>query len=288
MPVFHSLRCPVCQNLLSQQEKVWRCANEHSFDVAKEGYLNVLLAHKKKTSTPGDNKEMLQSRRRFLTGGYYDFLPDYLLQLAQKHLEFVEGMPKIQALDVGCGEGFYTAYLQAGSADWLDWAGLDISRDGVRLAAKAYPNIPFVVGNSYELPYETGSQSLVMQIFAPSSPDEVKRVLKPGGLYMLINPAENHLMGLKEKIYDTPKEHTTSVLEQAGLELVELQVLSQEVTINSPAALQDLFKMTPFYWTVGEVRRKELSGLDSLITPLAFHIGVYRRHRGFDAEKLWG
>ncbi len=289
MPLFHSLRCPVCEAPLAavdESDKVYKCPSNHSFDVAREGYLNLLLAHKKKTADPGDNADMLQSRRRFLEAGYYRFMPQAILEQAGDLLGERLG-EQAEALDVGCGEGYYTGLMQA-DAPYLRWSGLDISRPGVRMAAKKYRGIPFVVGSSFELPFETASQMLAVQIFAPSSASEIRRVLQPGGVFVAVNPGPEHLLGLKEKLYQQPKKHAPARLQQEGLELVEERVLRRELSIEEPQHVQDLFKMTPFYWTVGETRRAELAGVRRLQTAVEFHVAFYRRVSRFDPQNLWG
>ncbi|MGV6859039.1 MAG: putative RNA methyltransferase [bacterium] len=290
MPSFHSLRCPVCAASLApsdNSEKVYKCPANHSFDVAREGYLNLLLAHKKKTADPGDNARMLEARRRFLEAGHYRFLPEKLVQLLPQVLGEGNDDSALGALDVGCGEGYYTGVLQQGLPG-LAWSGLDISRAGIRMAARRYRETPFVVGSSYQLPFESASQSVVLQVFAPSSADEVRRVLKPGGVFITVNPAPEHLLGLKKKLYASPKRHQSTRLDVEGLELLDEQELSQDITLDDSGELQDLFMMTPFYWTVGHQRQKELALINRLQTPLAFDVAVYRRKSRFNPGSLWG
>jgi len=68
------LICPNCKSALHRSDKVLICENGHSFDVAKEGYVNLLLANRKKSLNPGDNKIMMNAREAFLSIGFYDFL----------------------------------------------------------------------------------------------------------------------------------------------------------------------------------------------------------------------
>ena len=113
--------CPLCRSELVQDGKQWRCGQNHSFDQAKEGYVNLLPVQKKNSRDPGDNKQMMQARRAFLNAGYYQALSDRVNELAQ---EYGKGQPEI--LDLGCGEGYYSERLQQAVGGEL--YGLDISR----------------------------------------------------------------------------------------------------------------------------------------------------------------
>ena len=90
--------CPICQQVLSHQQKDWFCKNNHHFDEAKEGYLHVLPGQKK---DHGDEKTMVKARSNFLETGHYSFLRDYLIALTRQ-------FPHQSLVDFGCGEGYYT------------------------------------------------------------------------------------------------------------------------------------------------------------------------------------
>src|SRR5579872_5299607 len=94
------LVCPVCQMALRQVDSALICANKHSFDIAREGYVNLLLQKRS-----GDAKEMLRARRSFLERGLYQPVSDAVNELARMHLPDTAGSPHI--LDAGCGEGYY-------------------------------------------------------------------------------------------------------------------------------------------------------------------------------------
>ena len=48
------LMCPVCREALTLNERTWRCANSHSYDVAKQGYVNLHVVQHKHSKNPGD------------------------------------------------------------------------------------------------------------------------------------------------------------------------------------------------------------------------------------------
>jgi 23S rRNA (guanine745-N1)-methyltransferase len=112
LPSNSPLLCPVCAEPLQLSERTYRCTNNHSFDLAKEGYLNLLLSHQRKSKNPGDDKAMIQARRRFFDSGAFDPLSD-LIQRSTSHL------PHPTILDCGCGEGHFLGALSEDSSTRL-------------------------------------------------------------------------------------------------------------------------------------------------------------------------
>ena len=101
--------CPVCKKDLIRNEKTYRCENNHSFDMGKQGYLNLLLSNQKHSKTPGDDKEMVLSRKRFLEKDYYKIISDRVNSLI---LENLGDKKSVNILDIGCGEGYYTGNIK--------------------------------------------------------------------------------------------------------------------------------------------------------------------------------
>ena len=65
-----TLCCPVCGGALEKRAGAYRCQKNHSFDIAKSGYVNLLLNSSQ--GHHGDDKLMVRARRDFLDKGYYD------------------------------------------------------------------------------------------------------------------------------------------------------------------------------------------------------------------------
>ncbi|MBT6593070.1 MAG: hypothetical protein HOO18_03860, partial [Porticoccaceae bacterium] len=107
-----NFKCPSCDQALILQDTVqpqtYRCNNQHSFDLAREGYLNLLLAQHKRSRNPGDSDEMIRSRQRFLNAGYYQPLSDAIVTAVAK----AASGPEQTVLDLGCGEGYYMHQLR--------------------------------------------------------------------------------------------------------------------------------------------------------------------------------
>jgi len=197
--------CPICKQPLFAHQRNYQCENRHSFDQAKEGYVNLLLVNKKKSQDPGDSKAMLDSRRRFLQQGFYAPLAEALAQQINTH--FVDHAEPLRICDAGCGEGYYLGQLQQSLSQDCVLQGSDIAKPAMKMAAKQYPDIHFAVASSYDLPLADQSIDTLIRVFAPVADEEALRVLKPNGLYLWAYPAEYHLFGLRQLVYDDPKPH---------------------------------------------------------------------------------
>src|SRR5450631_3289491 len=140
------LACPTCNGLLEQDGNSLKCSNNHSFDISSEGYVNLL-----RKKLPGDAKEMLMARRDFLEQGHYQPLSDLTNDLIHTHMPLSSSPHTI--LDAGCGEGYYIGRLQQyllAHNYQAQYIGLDISKDAIKMAAKRYKQVCFVVANIKE------------------------------------------------------------------------------------------------------------------------------------------
>jgi 23S rRNA (guanine745-N1)-methyltransferase len=266
--------CPACQQALEQNPDSWRCVNGHSYDIGKEGYVNLLLANQKRSKEPGDNKAMVNARRAFLEQGYYQPLANKLIELARQQLG--EKTTDISLFDAGCGEGYYLNHLVTGlAAKSSDIAayGSDISKIAVQKAAKKHPGCQFSVASSFNIPLPAESQHAVLQVFAPSSSEEVRRILKIGGFWLQVNPAAGHLRQLKQAIYDSPEEHKMLSEVPAGFSLHYEQTLSFDMELTDEASRLNLLMMTPYYWTATKDKISSLVATMSHLTA-DFHLRV--------------
>lgn len=260
-------QCPVCQQPLASTDKPWRCSANHSFDCAKEGYTHLLLANQKRRAEPGDNSTMMRARRTFLGAGFYAPLADALSSSIAQHT--AEGA----LLDLGCGEGYYTAALASALPHW-QLAGVDISREAVRLAAKrGLDRCEFAVASSRRLPLAGDQFQAVTCVFAPLDSAEVQRVLAPAGRLWRVAPGPRHLMALKRCIYDTPREHAAPAA-PLGFTCLSQQRIQTTLTFDAVEQLEQLLAMTPFSYRLSPSRRAQLL---SELPPVEadFYLSVY-------------
>lgn len=286
------LRCPVCGRVLEEAGRGARCAAGHTFDRAREGYLNLLRSSKAGDRT-GDPKAAARSRRDFLDRGYYRPLRDELVRLVgelvaekadgatgETDVEELGDDPTRAArsplalLDICCGEGYYTSAL--GAVAGVDAYGFDLSKEMVRLAAKRGGASCFVA-NMKAIPVADGSFDVATHLFAPFMEREFARVLKPGGVLFTVIPGERHLFGLKEAVYDTPYLNDERLPQTAELELVARHRVAADIVLETSADIEAVFQMTPYYYRTSERDRAKLAGLTELATPIEFVIGEYRK-----------
>ena len=276
--------CPLCKLPISLHTTPIRCENNHTFDKAKSGYVNLLPVQFKKSKLPGDDKAMVRARREFHQLNAYKPLKDKLVTLVEKVLNETatnEEASKnaIKVYDAGCGEGSYLdAMVQGLSASGLkvEGAGSDIAKIAVELAAKAYKQAQFVVASSFDLPLSGNSQDVMIQVFAPGSNEEYVRALKNNGLLVTVDPAPEHLFELKQLVYDNPRQHEIDNQERDGLTRVYYEYFTFPIHFESEEHALALIKMTPFYWKLPNGKIDEI--VETLKSVTAdFHIQLWQK-----------
>lgn len=264
-----NLLCPICGEKLNHVGRQYVCPNNHSFDIARQGHVNLLTVQQKHSLNPGDTREQVLSRREFLEAGYYAPIAQVLVETAQ---ELGLSGP---ILDVGCGEGYYSAQL----ADALgaELTGLDISKEAVRCAAAKYKGKQWLCATAAHIPVADGSVNLLTSLFALTLPEEFRRVLKEDGYYFQVLAAQDHLLGLKSIIYDTLifKEKDT-VPELPGFALVKSIPIRFEFTVEGQQ-IRNLFSMTPHVFRIGKAGAARLEKTTHLTDTASCVLNIYRR-----------
>ena len=257
-------------------QRSYQCINNHGFDIAKEGYVNLLLAHQKHSQQPGDNYQMIKSRRSFLEKGYYNPLIDHLKDLI---LPYSSTIKEYALLDAGCGEGYYLGQLLNQIKSRVNAFGMDISKEAIKLAAKRYRKSFFVVGSIAQLPFLDSSIDMLINIFAPRNPFEFHRALAADGCLLLVTPAEGHLQQLREIIYDKVTAYNVTAEDDLvkHFYLKETREVSFNLVINAAQDITELLQMTPFYWSASQEAQERIMKLNQLETTIAFSIQLYQK-----------
>lgn len=265
--------CPVCGKELIKAEHSYKCSSGHSFDIAKSGYVNLLLSKHIGKAVHGDNKLMVQARRDFLEKGYYSGLKDGLCEMVVRHLD------GDCILDAGCGEGYYTGAifdkLESANID-SNITGIDISKIAVEFASKRYKNISFAAASVFHMPIADSSCDMLVTLFSPYCGEEFQRVLRKGGIMIMAIPSEEHLWEMKEKIYDIPYKNQVKPYELDGFGFIEKKHIRYVIDLDSPEDIRALFSMTPYYYRTGKLQQERLYALDKLSTTVDFELLVYR------------
>jgi len=267
-----ALRCPVCGGTLLRQEKVFRCEKGHSFDLARQGYVN-LMVHNGSGKRHGDDKRMVSARTAFLDKGFYDPLSRLLCELAGK----TEG--DVLLADAGCGEGKYTCdILNAlkSSGRKAEGVGVDISREALIAAARRDRSLTLAVASSAQLPLLSGCCDMVLNVFSPFCREEFLRVLKPGGTLLRVWPLEQHLWELKTLVYDEPYPNRPPEPEAEGFILSEYRELRYAITLHG-AEIGALFEMTPYYYKTSREDQQKAEEAAELTVRLEFGVGRYTK-----------
>ena len=260
------LICPICQMPLTQEGRSLRCGRNHSFDIARQGYVNLLPVQQKRSLNPGDTREQVLSRRAFLETGAYRPIVEAVKAAATGCAGPV--------LDVGCGEGWYAVQV----ADHLgaELAGLDISKEAVRCAAAKYKGRRWICGTAAHLPIADQSVGVLMSMFALTMPAEFRRVLKKDGVFIQVLAAQDHLMGLKSIIYpEILLKDKDSVPELEGFRLVSSTPVRFGFTAEGEQ-IGNLLSMTPHFWRISAEGAKRLQQTQTLTDTASCVVNVYR------------
>ena len=198
------LRCPVCRDLLTIDERSVRCGAGHSFDVAREGYVTLLGGSGVKVS--GDTADMLAARANFLEAGHYQPIVDGVVSAVTVSAVTVSAVTvsavtsPTAILEIGAGTGHYLANVLDVHPEAVG-IGFDVSKPAARRIAKRHPRVAAVVADAWrDWPFADAAFSHVMSIFAPRNAPEIHRVLVPGGAYVVVTPQADHLAELLQRI----------------------------------------------------------------------------------------
>lgn len=254
--------CPKCGAKLVCCEKTFRCENNHTYDRARQGYVNLMLG-----GNHGDSKEMVAARHRFLNADYYHLLKERLE-------EIVTRLQVRVLLDLGCGEGYYTSGMSRHVAECY---GVDLSKDALKIASRMDKHTQYVVASIFRLPFEDESVDGITNIFAPAPVDECARVLKNQGIYIRVAPHRRHLYGLKKKLYDQVYENEMELIKDERFELIGRVKVEDVIHIDDHDDIEALFMMTPYYWKSSKEAAHKVAEMEYLDTEIEFDIQIYRK-----------
>ncbi len=290
-PISNPLICPVCHMPLLEGTKNCHCEQGHSFDVARQGYLNLLLSHQKHSHQPGDNKAMVAARHNFLKQGHY--LPIYSALentvLSQLAAYKTHDKRLLHIADIGCGEGYYTRKLDeklATNFHVQSW-GIDISKEAILCAGKTPSKVKWLIATLSRLPFADQSMDLLYALFCPLRQDAIQRVLKPEGLFIQLKPGQRHLLQLRELIYPNIKiqraNGPSSIQNEdqnsepsPTLKLIDTHAFNSTLSLSNPFDIDSLFKMTPHYWRSSPESHRIVAELNQLDTEIDVEIFCYQ------------
>ena len=266
---FHHLACPLDGEPLTRMERQLLCPQGHSFDLARQGYANLLPVQHKKSREPGDSKAMVAARSAFLDSGLYAAIAARLVATALTLLP--EGQD-LCVLDAGCGEGYYLDQLyrqlaaRPGEGEF-QLVGLDIAKPAIVAATRRNKAITWLVGSNVRPPLLPGTVDLVLCVFGFPAYESFAQLLKPGGHVLLVDPGEEHLIELRQVIYPKVRRSpppTLAAAEAQGFMLQDTQTLRYGTDPIDHERLADLLVMTPHLYRASAEGKAAAAGLDQL------------------------
>ena len=277
---FHALACPLDGAPLRNGGAAWRCPAGHSFDIATQGYTNLLPVQNKRSRDPGDRKEMVAARRRFLESGAYQPIAAAVNQAV---LADLPPSRTVSCLDAGCGEGYYLRRLADSAAQndnpqALALLGLDISKWAVLAAAKQDKRSGWVVGSNANLPVRPSTLDRVLCMFGFPVYAEFARVLREGGELLQVDAGADHLRELREIIYPALKEEraaATTVPE--GFTLKSSAPVRYPLDLIGQAQIADLLAMTPHLYRASPSGRSKAAALTAITVTVDVRLNCFRR-----------
>lgn len=263
-----NLACPLDSEPLSLIDGQLRCPHKHSFDIARQGHINLLPVQFKRSKEPGDSREMIEARQRFLNSGTYQPIADTLSRLTGT---LISDQDIHCILDAGCGEGYYLDHLRQSldemQAAKIDWIGVDISKPAILAAARRSKHITWLVGTNKQLPVLPDSVDIILCLFGFPVWEQFARALRSGGSVVMIDPGPDHLIELRRIIYDEVRQSPPPSIETAtehGLRLESEHPLRFETPELGKTQLMDLLAMTPHLYRASQKGRKAAEQIEGL------------------------
>lgn len=261
------LTCPLDGLILKKQNRQFVCSNGHNFDIARPNYINLLLVQHKQSKQPGDNQDMVQARKEFLDYGLYTPL---LEAIHHSILGATDPKKNLVVFDAACGEGYYLHHLAKSLGIHNKYIGMDISKWAIKTASQRNKELTWVVASNKQIPLLDSSIDIVLSLFGYPIENEFKRILKPRGLLLIMEPAANHLIELRQRLY-TEIKADKSPRHYADLETVDKKEIHFQHELNQQQ-LCYLLKMTPHFYRARKEQVKQISTLEHL--NVSFHVSL--------------
>lgn len=265
----HNLACPIDGNKLEQNDGQLVCENGHTFDIARQGYVNLLPVQHKRSKQPGDSKAMVLARTAFLNSGIYEPIANKLTEIISAQITTDK---ETCFLDAGCGEGYYFDAIfrtldEHKNTNKLSFIGLDISKDAIIQASKRNKQISWLVGTNRRPPIEDASVDIILCLFGFLSLDAFNKVLKPDGKIIIVDPGPEHLKELREIIYPEIKKSdksNTSQNEIKGFSLLKSEAVTFKAKITNNEKINQLLIMTPHFYRASKEGKQKAANLNKL------------------------
>ncbi|HZK43447.1 MAG TPA: methyltransferase domain-containing protein [Syntrophomonadaceae bacterium] len=271
-------KCPICDSkMMLNNMKSLLCSEGHCFDLSRSGYVNF-LPHPVKTEY---DKYMFKSRNIISRKGFFDLMVEEICAIILQ--QNYSSTDKMRIVDVGCGEGSHLNQIinilhNKRFPDSVG-VGIDISKDGIQIAAKEYPKNIWCVADLSRNPFMGKKFEVILNILSPSNYSEFNRMISESGILLKVVPASNHLQELRELFYDKTDKQTYSNEEvlkhfNRNFKLINEKRLLYTVDFNNED-LRHLINMTPLSWKVPDetIHKALTSRIDKITFDLTILCG---------------
>lgn len=270
------LCCPLCGDGLHAVPGALRCGRQHTFDIARQGYVSLLTGDMR--AGTADTAPMVGARDAFLEAGHYAPLARAVAETSARWCE-----ARGTVLDAGAGTGYYLAAALDAVPEAVG-LGLDASKFALRRAARAHPRAAAAVWDVWrDLPVRSGAVDVVMNVFAPRNGPEFRRVLRPDGALVVVTPTPRHLEDLRSAAglltVDASKEERLSRTLDAHFRPERADAVELEYSLRlKTQEANDLVSMGPSarHVEAGELGRRIAAMGDRVETTASFAVAVYR------------
>lgn len=279
----HVFSCPFCISPMKVTNlKSLVCLNKHTFDFAKQGYLNMMT----RSTNSHYDKELFKARQKIIMeSDLYALLHEKISEVINEKINVSNG--EIMILDAGCGEGSHLQrILDKCNNETITGIGLDISKEGIRMAASYYKESIWIVGDLANSPLEDQSCHVILNILSPANYKDFKRNLVPDGLIVKVVPRSYYLKELREALFDDTdnksykNDETVSLFKQ-HFHLVDIFNLSftKELTHTE---LMNLVQMSPLAWNSKKEYIDQFinQGFSEITVDLDILVGINKQTKG--------
>lgn len=276
----NKFKCPICSGAMAlKNECNLVCKKNHSFDLSRKGYLNLLASG----SNAKYEKGLFEARKQVCSFGFFDPL---IMHLGERIFGYSRGNSAkngISVLDAGCGEGSHLRNLAELLEPEQDVTstlfGVDIAKEGIKLATTGDTDIVWAVADLAKLPFQQDSFDVILNILSPANYHEFERILVDDGILIKVIPGKSYLRELRRLMFEESDYSSDRVADYFSnkFELISSQSIEYNIQLDEDI-LPQLLKMTPLTWSLKPEMHKEiqLAEIPSITVDLTILTGVKR------------